>query len=271
VRWTLLDVTWTTTVRVWLGGGRVDVTTTVDWPGFERWQIRSPLAPSSRADVVHGTPFHASGWTEVPADQKTLMPDEISEADLAAYREVQHWVHVRGGANAGLAILTAHPAFRHDGDELEAVLLRTAPSCGDLRMAWTNPGRTTWDFTLVPVDADWRAADMPELADIAWRQPRIVPAGAQDEVDLLVNDGDTVRLSALFVEDDRILARVVNQSDTDAEVQLRGRAIADTAHVLDLAGAELEAVAPEAGTLVLTVPAWRIVTIDLGRPGRATD
>lgn len=271
VRWSLLEVTWTTVVRVWLGSGRVDVTTTVDWPGFERWQIRLPLVRAARDAVTHGTPFHASGWTERPDGQNTLMPDEISTDDLDSYREVQHWVHVAGERGAGLAILTAHPAFRHAGDGLELVLLRTAPSCGDPRMAWTNPGRTTWELTLAPVDADWRVADVPELADIAWRAPRVVPEGAQEAVELLSNDGDDVRLSALFVEDGRIVARVVNQSGSDRTARLRGLAVGETATIVDLAGIESETIASESGSLRIPVPAWSIQTIDLGRPRRAED
>lgn len=265
IRWRLLDVIWTTTVRVWAGSARVDVETVVDWPGFERWQIRSPLAVGARAQVTHGTPFHASGWLDVPDEQHSLMPDEITAEDLAAYREVQHWVHVGAPSDEpGLAVLTTHPAFRHDGQTLEAVLLRTAPSCGDPRMAWTNPGRTSWNFTLRAVDADWRRADMPELADIAWREPRIVAAGSADQVELLANDGDTVRLSALFLDGDVVVARLVNQSDQPAAVQLKGVAVSGDAELTDLDGRTQQTLAAVDGVLTIPLPAWRIQTVRLG-------
>ena len=265
IRWKLLDVVWTTTLRVWGGSPRVDVETVVDWPGFERWQIRMPLAAVGRESVTHGTPFHASGWLDLPAEERPLMPDEISPEDLAAYREVQHWVHVgTPDGESGLAVLTAHPAFHHDGSELEAVLLRTAPSCGDPRMAWTNPGRTVWSFTLLPVDADWREADVPELADMAWRVPSVVVAGAPQHVDLLCNEGDTVRLSALYLDGDEVVVRLVNQSGRDQTARLVGAAVGAEGLLTDLDGRPQRAVAAVDGVLAVTLPPWRIQTIRLG-------
>lgn len=265
IKWSLLDVVFTTTVRMWGGSPRVDVETVVDWPGFESWQIRWPLASGGRDLVTHGTPFHASGWLDVPAEQHSLMRDEISQDDLAAYREVQHWVHVAAsGGDSGLAVLTTHPAFRHDGSQLEAVLLRTAPSCGDPRMAWTNPGRTTWRFTIMPVEADWRVADVPELADTLWREPRAVAAGTDQHVKLLRNEGETVRISALFLDGGEVVARLVNQSDEGRTVRLSGAAVGAEAVLTDLDGRHLQTVAADGGILTLTLPAWRIQTIRLG-------
>jgi alpha-mannosidase len=266
IRWQLLGVIWNTTVQVWADSARVDIETEVDWPAFENWQIRSPLAVLPRRNVTHGTPFHASGWEDVADGVAPYMPDEISAEDLASYREVQHWLHLRSSsAAAGLAVLTTHPAFRHDGDKLEIVLLRTAPSCGDPRMAWTNPGRTTWAFSLVPVADDWRAADVPELADVHWRRPRVLPTGSDAEIDLLANSGDTVRLSALYADPDGIIsARLVNQSDSEKVARLSGAAIETTAELTDLAGNVQGTAEPRDGVLTITVPAWHIQTVRLG-------
>lgn len=266
IRWSLLAVVWTTTVQVWADSERVDIETEVDWPGFENWQVRMPMASVPRRLVTHGTPFHASGWEEIPEGVHPLSRDEISADDLASYREVQHWVHVGASDGAaGLAIVTQHPAFHHDGNNLEAVLLRTAPSCGDPRMAWTNPGRTTWTFSLVPVVSDWREAELPELADVEWRRPRILPNAAQERQQLLVSTGETVRLSALFVDSDGCLqARLVNQSDATRAVRLSGAAIGDSAELVDLDGNTQRVVQPVGGVLSLDLPAWRIQTINLG-------
>jgi alpha-mannosidase len=266
IRWSLLAVVWTTTIQVWADSERVDIETEVDWPGFENWQVRMPMASVPRPLITHGTPFHASGWEDVPEGVRPLSRDEISADDLASYREVQHWVHVSASDGAaGLAILTQHPAFHHDGNNLEAVLLRTAPSCGDPRMAWTNPGRTTWAFRLVPVASDWREADLPELADVEWRRPRILPNAAQARQQLLVNTGETVRLSALFVDPDGCaVARLVNQSDTPRAVQLSGSAVGDSAQLVDLDGNTQQLVRAVDGVLSLDLAPWRIQTINLG-------
>ena len=267
IRWILLDVVWTTTVRIWGASSRVDIDTQVDWPGFEKWQIRMPMAAVGRAAVTHGTPFHASGWLDVPVEQQSRMPDEISQENIDSYREIQHWAHLRSAnAESGLAIITTHPAFRHDGESLEAVLLRTAPSCGDPRMAWTNPGRTVWSFCFIPTSADWQRADVPELADISWRSPRVIVGGGKSPLELLNNTGEDVRLSALFAEGNDISARLVNQSDSERTVRLRGAAVGVSADLVDLDGRVQSTLDAVDGELVLTLPAWRIQTIRLGTP-----
>ena len=257
--WELLHVLWTTTVSVWAGEGRVDVDTEVDWPGFERWQVRMPIAECARSAVAFGTPFHFSRWEDFDSRVAPLMPDEISPEDLRSYREVQHWVHVQDGSS-GLALLTSHPAFRHAGEGLEAVLLRTAPSCGDPRMMWENAGRTTWNFRLVPCSSDPESGSIGELADRAWRPPRIIPAAgaSADRVDALLNDGDPVRLSAMYLDGAQLVVRVVNQSAKPAEIRLSGAAVTGPALLTELSGEVLGSVVPENGVVTHTLPPWRI-------------
>lgn len=258
--WELLDVVFTTTVQVWVRDARIDLTTEVDWPGFERWQVRMPLTACDRSGVSFGTPFHFSTWDDFDSRVTTLMPDEISMDDLRSYREVQHWVHV-AGEDAGLAVLTSHPAFRHAGDDLEAVLLRTAPSCGDPRMMWENAGRTTWSFRLEPTAAeDPASGTIAELADRAWRVPRIIPAaGASAErVDALTNEGDPVRLSAMYLDGDQVVVRLVNQSATPADVRLSGAVVTGRAVLADLSGEARGTLEPQDGVLAVTLAPWRI-------------
>ncbi|MFI7066703.1 hypothetical protein ACIBL3_37290 [Kribbella sp. NPDC050124] len=267
IRWRLLQVTWTADVRVWADSSRVDVDLAVRWPALERWQIRLPLGRLPRADVSHGTPFHGSGWEDLPRQQNSRMADEISIEDMRAYREVQQWVHQRRG-DSGLMLATSHPAFRHDGQELSAVLLRTAPSCGDSRMLWTNPGLNTWSFAFDVADADWRAGQVAERADRWWRMPRLV-AGSVGEIDVLGNSGDPIRISALYLrENGHLVARLVNESALPAEVALTGDVVRDRAELVDLADRVQQEVEEHEGALRFTVPPWRIQTVDLGKINR---
>lgn len=260
ISWELLDVVFTTTVSVWAGEARIDLETEVDWPGFERWQVRMPLTACNRADVTFGTPFHFSGWEDFDSRVNTLMPDEISMDDLRSYREVQHWVHV-AGRNAGLAVLTSHPAFRHAGDELEAVLLRTAPSCGDPRMMWENAGRTTWSFRLEPTEAEDPASGrIAERADRAWRAPRILPdaVASAEHVDALANHGDPVRLSAMYLDGSQMVVRLVNQSAAPATALLSGAVVTGAVSLADLSGKTWGTIEPNDGVLAVTLAPWRI-------------
>lgn len=259
----LLDVEWTTMLTVWADSPRIDVDVAVQWPGIARQQIRYPIVQAPRADqVTYGTALHASRWDDVPDGMRTGAPDEIAPTDVARYREVQHWLHVSDGA-AGLVVVTDQPAFHHDVEAgLEAVLLRTAPSCGDPRMIWENSGGHVWRFELHLADPDVAAAAPAEIADAAWRVPVVRPSSDPVGRTLLVNTGDPVHLSALLPGSrGRTLARLVNLSDRPARVALTGRSVAGTVQLLDLQDHVQREVDVEDGTARFELSPWRIQTI----------
>ncbi|ACQ81957.1 glycoside hydrolase family 38 [Beutenbergia cavernae DSM 12333] len=267
--WDLLGVRWRQVVTTWAHNGTVDVDIDVEWPALEDWQVRLPmLGGSPRSAVRYGTPFHGSDWDAVPDGSRPFQRDEISPEDRASYREVQHWVAGTLRPASGpltVAVLTEHPAFRsHDG-ETSAVLLRTPASCGDRRLHWTNPGRTTWQFQfqLVPGDDPLVPA---RLADERWRAPRVV-LGAAQPISVLGNAGDDVRVSALFLDEEgAACVRLVNQSETDAAVVLTGTLARDDVALVDLQGVVVGNAPSAGGRVNLTLPPWRVQTVRLARP-----
>ena len=256
----LLDVEWALLLTVWHGQDQLDVDVFVRWPALERLQVRLPLVDGTRSDLVsYGTPFHASVWDDVPDAAGPLMPDEISTADFAAYREVQHWV---AEPVSGLLITTQHPGFHLVDGALSAVLMRTPPSCGDRRMIWENAGANAWSYRL-HLGAEGADADVFERADRDWRRPMVV-TGAKT-APLLEIVGGAARLSALYPEGDALVGRIVNQSGTTRTVRLRGRAVGGDARLEDLAGNVGAVVSPRDGEIELTLDPWRIQTIRFER------
>lgn len=256
--WELLGVTWRQILTVWSHEKAVDVEIDVDWPALEDWQVRLPLLPeASRSALSFGTPFHGSPWDCIPEGAHPYAPDEISPEDQAAYREVQHWI-AADDADGAVAVLTEHPAFRSDHGETSAVLLRTAASCGDRRLHWTNPGKTTWQFRVQVLDA---SDDVAALADRRWRRSRVLFGDAAESV-LLENHGDDVRVSALYLDEDgRACVRLVNQSASTVTARLTGLLTAEGADVIDLTGAVVGEVPVADGRVDIELAPWRISTL----------
>ncbi len=261
---TFLGVLWTSILTAWNDMPRVDVDHAVQWPGLTMQQLRLGLIADAPRDTIHfGTAFHGTRWDEVPEGSNAgWASDEVTPEVWASYREAEHWLHVASG-DAGVTIATGHPAFFHDGENLKAVLFRTAASGGDYRFHFTNAGLTTWHFEIVLGDSAWTGA--PELGDRAWRKPIVVVGATQEATDALRSEGDEVMLSALMNESDgSIVARLVNQSDQERTVALTGTAVRDHAAVIDLDDNLVRLLPVEDHRVRTAVGPWEIQTIRLG-------
>jgi alpha-mannosidase len=264
----LLDVEWIQVLTVWNGtvrngSARVDLEVGTRWPGTPGWQVRIGLAPAlDTALVTYGSPFHATGWADVPAGAQPRVRDEIDVADYPAYREIQQWMHV-AESRGGLTVTSPNPGVhRHSDGTMEAVLLRTSISCGDERFAWDNAGPHVWRFGLHFGDADVQGAGSAHLGDIQWRPPILtVTADPPEPTSLLVNSGDPVLLSALYPDGEHDVLRLVNISPRQADVFLRGPLLAGEVQRVDLTGAPNgETWSAGEAEIRLTVPPWRIQT-----------
>ena len=100
---------------LWAGSGQVDIRTEISWDGARNWHLRHGLPTPVRAqDVVYGSPFFASRWTDIMPGANPRNQDEVSPAIYGEYRELQGWLHLER-PTAGLTITTLHPAY-HFGD-----------------------------------------------------------------------------------------------------------------------------------------------------------
>ncbi|MAS33869.1 MAG: hypothetical protein CL610_07675 [Anaerolineaceae bacterium] len=253
-------------VRLWANEARLDLQTRLYWWGARNQQVRLGLpCVVEKNDIAYGSPFYGVGWTEVAEGAAPRNPDEVSLEDYARYREVQGWLHLRG-EQGGLLISTPHTSFYHDGDYLEAVLLRSSPSCGDLRFYWENAGEQVYDFTIRPTEADWRHADAQRLASADFRSPvtQLVTA-QQGELpatqSLLRVDGAV--LSALYPgqEGGQTVARFYETQGRNTGVELSGPLADAQATAVNLLEAGGSPLAGQPGDWQTDLPAWRIQTV----------
>ena len=261
------------TITVWSSGARVDLETRIFWWGERNQQVRLVLPGiKERAAITYGAPFYGVGWTEVAEGTAPRNSDEIAPADQLNYREVQGWVHVAGD-QGGATILTTHPAFHYEDAELAAVLMRTSPSCGDHRLFWENAGEQVFTFTILPGEADWRAARTQELAAQHLRQPaaRLVQAqnGALPPAQgLLQVQGASVALSSLYedAESGATLVRVWETAGTAQMVTFTGSLSSGNATTVNLLNEASEpAPVGQPGDWRLDLPAWSIRTVRFTR------
>jgi len=252
--------------------GHLELEVRIRWSGAHNWQLRLALPTSPTADgVAYGSPFHGSGWTETTPLAAPRNGDEILLEDYGRYREVQEWVHVRNG-DAGLLQVTTHPGFCFGDRGLEAVLLRSAPSCGDTRFFWENAGEQVYRFAWYPTGGDWRSAGSIARAQQTLRPPvnRWVEPGSGGRIpkvgSFLSPLPDRVVLSSL--------SRNVESGDTDIRV-LAVEALNEPLVLegpLVGAGATVEAVdltgrAFGTGAVPDSMPAWRIQTFAVRATG----
>jgi hypothetical protein len=225
-----------------------------------------------RAAITYGAPFYGVGWAEVAEGTAPRNSDEIAPADQLNYREVQGWVHV-AGLDGGATILTTHPAFHYDDAELAAVLMRTSPSCGDNRLFWENAGEQVFTFTILPGEADWRAAQAQELAAQFLRPPAARLVQAQSGVlplvqGLLQVQGASVALSSLYEDtgSGATLVRVWETAGVAQTVTFTGPFSSGTATIVNLLNEVREpAPAGQGGDWQFDLPAWGIRTVRISR------
>lgn len=277
----LLDVEWVQLLTVWKstvwneetrngsgsnGSGRIDLEIGTRWPGTPGWQVRVGLTPAPDAALVtYGSPFHATGWTDVPAGAQPRVRDEIDVADYPNYREIQQWLHV-SAASGGVTVTTPNPGMhRHSDSTLEAVLLRTSTSCGDERFVWDNAGAHRWRFGLHFGDADWETAGSVHLGDSQWRPPIVtVSTDPPEPTSLLTNTGDPVLLTALYPDDGFDVIRLANVSPRPADVVLGGPLSAGEVTCVDLMGVpDSSPCSADGQGIHLTLPPWRIQTLQV--------
>ncbi len=245
--------------------GHVELETRVHWSGAHNWQLRMALPTSERMDdVSYGGPFHGSGWTDVFAGAAPRNVDEVTVEDYGRYREVQEWLHIRNGG-AGLLQVTTHPGFCFVDRGLEAVLLRTSPSCGDTRFFWENAGEQVYRFAWFPTNGDWRAAGAIARAQqhlrppvTAWVEPDGAGSLPAEHAFLGVSPTSAV-LSSLSrnVDSGDVDIRVFESQGTATMVTLNGPLVEGGSPIeaVDLRGRRVaEAAMP------FDLPAWRIQT-----------
>jgi alpha-mannosidase len=258
------------TLTLWGHEARLDLRTRILWWGKRNQQVRMGLPTVAvKGAIVYGSPFFAVAWDETVAGAAPRRPDEIAPEDYDRYREVQGWLHLRG-AGGGITICSDNPGVHHDGS-LEAVLLRTPPSCGDPRLYWENAGEQVFDFCFIPGDGDWREADAPRLATARFRPPvaRAVPSGGgtlPTSDSLLAIEG--AQVSAIYPGADSAstMVRFYETAGRSGEARLTGPLCDGPAALVDLLEdtlPEQEALTGKPGDWRVDLPAWRIVTVRL--------
>ena len=260
---------------LWAGSGRVDCRTEIRWDGARNWHVRQGLPTATHPrDVVYGSPFFASRWTDIMPGAGPRNTDEIAPEIYGDYRELQGWLHLER-PTAGLTVTTLHPSFHFGGYGLEALLLRTPLSCGDPRYYWEEAGLQRYEFSFVCGAPDWRVAGAIRLGAMKLRPPvgRFVGSGLATGTgpshvaeSLLHVEGDQVEISALYPGETSgtVVVRLWETTGTMAAVSLRGAlALAHSATRVDLLERAIGTVAGEPGSWDLVLSPWEIASVSL--------
>jgi alpha-mannosidase len=258
------------TISVWSEQPRVDIETRIYWWGKRNQHVRQVIAPATKAQISYGSPFYGVGWLEMVPGAAPGQSDEVTPEDYPNYREVQGWLHVQG-ERAGLLVCTMHPGFFHDDVTLEAVLLRTPPSCGDKRFYWENSGEQHFSFSYVLTERDWRQSNVQATATKVWRPPLAKLISAQgngvlpSKLSLLQVDCGTALCSSLYPGDDarEMILRLYDTVGADSEIILTGSLCKGEALATDFMHRERNTLPGEAGRWRIALPAWAIQTVKL--------
>jgi alpha-mannosidase len=259
-------------IVLWKTEARIDFETRIFWYGARDWQVRMslPLA-SSRADISHGMAFYGANWNTIAPGAGPHNPDELLPEDYACYREVLDWVHLTKG-DAGLSIITDHPAFHATNNELSAVLLRTATSCGDIGwLWWENAGEQVFRFTFVPGQGNWNEAKVPQRAAAILRPPQVQIAEStggelEKAFSFLSVDGGAM-VSAIYPGKDskKINLRIVEPIGKSAEVMFNGPLARGSAELTDLLGNPKGSPTGDSGRWSVSLKPWTIQTIQFSQ------
>jgi hypothetical protein len=247
----------------------VDIRTTVLWHGQHRVQVRQclPTAPR-REDVFYGTPFYGCNWLNLVPGSWPRNPDEMACLEhWRDYRELQLWIHQRQ-ADSALAIASLHATYHWGRDGLEAVLMRTTPSCADDRYFWEHAGRREFTFRLRFTDPNASLAAPARMGQEALC-PVVVhtPAGSglpglPPGCPFVEIDSPTAVLSAVHPDptSDGVTIRFFETAGTAQTVNVHVRGAGRLERV-DLLGRPESAEASECEQITVQVRPFEIVTL----------
>lgn len=263
-------------LTLWNHEARLDLDTYLYWWGKKNQQVRLGLSGSiQREKITYGVPFYGAGWTETVEGSGPWNSDEISLEFQMSYREAHDWLYLQG-RSGGLMICTDRPGLHHGPDGLEAVLLRTSPSCGDGRLFFDNAGEHNFHFSFVPGDAGWKSTNAQQAAARLLKQPlyRLVEPGQTsgtgslpDVMSLLQVQDERFALSCIYpgAQPGTLIARVWETTGQTGVAHFSGPLAQGQAVAVDFMEAGEQALKGGPGGWGLEIPAWGIRTVKFTR------
>lgn len=257
------------TITLWCKEPRLDLETRIFWWGKRFQQVCLGLLRSTaRADITHGSVFYGTGWNETLEGCGPWNADEVSPEIQMSYRESIGWLHVCGGTG-GLTIVSHHPWYHHTLEGLEAVLMRTSPSCGDGRLFLEQAGEHTFAFSYYPGDQDWKKANPQQLASSRLKPPvyHFVKGGGKGVLpsahSFLTIENEQFALSCLYPgpSANTTIARIWETTGHPGKVRFSGPLSEHLALAVDFMGEGGQPLDGKPGFWEFDVPAWGIRTV----------
>jgi alpha-mannosidase len=254
-------------ITLWLQGiDRVDVDTVIYWHGQHNIQLRQCMPTAAdRHDAAYGSPFYSSGWMDTAEGCCPKSPDELLSEDYHHYREIQMWLHLKREKSA-LAIATGHPGFHWGANGLEAVLLRTSPSCGDDRFYWENSGKQQYHFRFKfgsAEDKGW-ASDFGQqlLCPVVTAElPLAGCPGDLPNADRFVRlEEDNLILSSVYPDQDHVILRFYETMGRAVQAHLNVQGMEQMVR-MTLDGKVLQTVVKSGAGWSIPVEPYEIVTL----------
>jgi hypothetical protein len=247
--------------------GAVDMRTTVLWHGQHKVQMRQCLPTAGRKeDVSYGTPFYGNNWCGVLPGSGPRNPDEMASREhWDDYRELQLWVHQKGRDSA-LAMSSLHATYHWGGNGLEAVLMRTTPSCADDRFYWEHAGRRQYAFRFRFTEPDAPLSVPARMGQEAMRPllGRLVHGKGDGAFPLgspfVALDGDGLILSAVCPDGDDVIVRFFEADGKRRRATIR-MALARRLQRVTLLGEALEDLPGTLEGWAIEVGPYEIVTL----------